>query len=369
MRRFLVLSALVAVTYSRPQEFASEDEVELVPAINTNDGEPLDGEKDPVVVVLRLPGFGGGNNRQDGGDGGFGGFGGGGFPGFSGFPGFGAGAQDNSGFPFSGFLGGSGRPRIPTQAAQNPFDLVDDIFDGILDGLPRGDVYPDVVEDDEVEFVEPVENTPAQRPAGCGLICTMFGLFSGLQDEIDNINDEMHGSGNGFHHNFPGLGGLIPSRPSVQDTELDVNNSTYEVKVLDDGTKVAVNTTTFADKDDNGNTFFVQTTFTQMINNDNLPALPEVEDVAYDYYAEPEEGVTEDAVPTLNDYGTDYFVINEADSETASETANETASETGSETASETDGETASEIDNVLPSEDPSINEINDGIDTGLKQE
>ena len=79
-------------------ELASEDEVELVPAISTNDGEPLD-EKDPVVVVLRLPGFGG-NNRQDS-DGGFGGFGGG-FPGFSGFPGFGAGAQDNSGFPFSG---------------------------------------------------------------------------------------------------------------------------------------------------------------------------------------------------------------------------------------------------------------------------
>ena len=76
-------------------ELASEDEVELVPAINTNDGEPLDGEKDPVVVVLRLPGLGG-NNRGDngGGFGGFGGFGGG-------FPGFGGGAQDN-GFPFSG---------------------------------------------------------------------------------------------------------------------------------------------------------------------------------------------------------------------------------------------------------------------------
>jgi hypothetical protein len=186
----------------------------------------------------------------------------------------------------------------------------------------------------------------------------------------------MHGGGNGgFPHNIPGLGGLIPSRPSVQDTELDVNNSTYEVKVLDDGTKVSVNTTTFADKDDNGNTFFVQTTFTQMINNDNLPALPEVEDVAYDYYAEPEEGVTEDAVTTLKDadYGTDYLVVNEADSETsseaASEAASETASETAGETANETASETASEIDNVLPSEDPSINEINDGIDTGLKQE
>ena len=82
-------------TYPLFLELASEDEVELVPAINTNDGEPLDGEKDPVVVVLRLPGLGG-NNRGDNG-GGFGGFGGG-FPGFSGF---GGGAQDN-GFPFSG---------------------------------------------------------------------------------------------------------------------------------------------------------------------------------------------------------------------------------------------------------------------------
>ena len=76
---------------------------------------------------------------------------------------------------YLGFLGGSGRPRIPPQVAQNPFDFVDDIFDGVLAGLPREDVYTDVVEDDEVEFIEPVENTPAQRPAGCGLVCNLFG--------------------------------------------------------------------------------------------------------------------------------------------------------------------------------------------------
>ena len=118
---------------------------------------------------------------------------------------------------------------------------------------------------------------------------------------------------------------------------------------------MAVNTTTFADKDDNGNTFFVQTTFTQMINdnnnNNNLPALPSVETVADDYYVDA-EGVTEADVTALfndADYGTDYEVVNEAESETASESP--------------------IEDDNVLPIEDPSFNEINDGIDTGLKQE
>ncbi len=93
-----------------------------------------------------------------------------------------------------------------------------------------------------------------------------------------------------------------------------------------------------------------------MINdNNNLPALPSVETVADDYYVDA-EGVTEADVTALfndADYGTDYEVANEAESETVSETASESPSET----------------DNVLPSEDPSFNEINDGIDTGLKQE
>merc|ERR1719154_990650 len=102
----------------------------------------------------------------------------------------------------------------------------------------------------------------------------MFGIFEGLQDEIDVISDEIHGSGafggnGGIFSGFPGIPGL----PGYPEQEYDVNNSTYEEKVLEDGTKVAINKTVFADTDDNGNTFFVQTTFTQNVNT-KLPALP-----------------------------------------------------------------------------------------------
>lgn len=70
---------------------------------------------------------------------------------------------------FLGLLGGNNRPKIP-QIPQDPFNLFDDIFSGVAN-LPRDDV----VEDGEVELIEPVDtNTPQTRP-GCGLLCTMFG--------------------------------------------------------------------------------------------------------------------------------------------------------------------------------------------------
>lgn len=293
------------VVQGRPQDFASEDEVELVAPVSTNNGPDLDGEggNDPVVVVLRLPGLGG-NNRDEG-------FGGG-FPGFSGFSGFhGLGGGD---FPFSGFFGGSSRPRIP-QIPQDPFDLVDDIFAG-FPGLPRDEA---AVQDGEVELIDPVDTTP-QRP-GCGLICTMFGIFNGLQSEIDVLNDEMHGGG--AAGGFPGFPGL-PSLPGLPEQEFDVDNATYEEKVLEDGTKVAVNKTVFADTDENGNTFYVQTTFTQAINNNNkLPALPPT--------TEEEEAV----VLPVEDFNEEVEYEDD---------------------------------DSELPNEDPAFNEIMDGVDEGLKE-
>ena len=69
-------------------DFPSEDEVELIPPVSTNtDYEDGEGGKDPVVVVLRFPGFGGGDDAEpDNGDGGLGSL----FPGLGGgFPGFG----------------------------------------------------------------------------------------------------------------------------------------------------------------------------------------------------------------------------------------------------------------------------------------
>jgi len=339
MRLFLLSSLLLAVVSGRPQELASEDEVELFDPV-ANDEVATDGEKDPVVLVLRLPGFGGGD-RDDGQ--------GAGFPGFSGFPGLGGGD-----FPFPGLLGGNNRPKIP-QIPQDPFNLFDDIFSGVAN-LPRDDV----VEDGEVELIEPVDtNTPQTRP-GCGLLCTMFGIFHGLQDEIDVLSDEIHGGGNGgilggnggngnngdnggIFGGFPGIPGL----PGYPEPEYDVNNSTYEEKVLEDGTKVGINKTVFADTDDNGNTFFVQTTFTQNINT-KLPALPPTQ-----------EADQEPVLPVEEfDEEVDNVDYEEADRNEYDAVYN----------ADEADYEALDEDSNDLPNEDPTINEIDDGIDQGLKE-
>jgi len=378
MRLFLLLCLLVAVVSGRPQDLASADEVELITPVVNNDGVVEDGEKDPVVIVLRLPGFGGGD--RDGAEAGF--------PGFSGFPGLGGGE-----FHFPGLLGGGGgnsRPRIP-QIPKDPFNLFDDIFSGVVN-LPRDDV----VADGEVELIDPVDTTP-QRP-GCGLLCTMFGIFQGLQDEIEVINDEIHGGGNdgNFGGNFGGNGGIfggdsgnfggdggmfggdggifggnggifsgfpgIPGLPGYPEQEYDVNNSTYEEKVLEDGSKVGINKTVFADSDENGNTFFVQTTFTQNINN-RLPALPAVQEAANQEPVFPvKEVADQDPVFPLEDFDEE---IDNIDYEAAD--ADYDAADTDYEAADDADYEAVNNV-NELPNEDPKINEIGDAIDEGLKE-
>jgi len=310
MRYLLVLCSVVVTVFGRPQEFVSEDEVELVPAVNTNEGPDLDDDRDPVVVVVRIPGLGSDSDGEAS------------FPGFGGFPGF-------SNNPFGGFGGlfGNNRPRLPElpkipQVHGDPFDVFDDIFSGVVD-LPRDEA---AVGDGDVELIEPVDTNPGIRP-GCGLLCTMFGIFHGLQEEIDVINKDIHPQDSGDSSPVPG----VPAP--------DVNNTSYEEKVLDDGTKVGINKSVFSNTDENGNSFFIQTTFTQ-----HLPALPPVEDDTVEYETDLPE---DEEVQEADDYPSAEFPTKDVKPvETPEEITTERA---------------------VLPDEDPSLNEI-DGVDDGLKE-
>jgi len=171
-----------------------------------------------------------------------------------------------------------------------------------------------------------VDTNPGIRP-GCGLLCTMFGIFHGLQEEIDVINKDIHPQDSG--DSSP-----VPAVPAP-----DVNNTSYEEKVLDDGTKVGINKSVFSNTDENGNSFFIQTTFTQ-----HLPALPPVEDDTVEYETDlPEDEEVEEA----DDYPSAEFPTKDVKPvETPEEITTESA---------------------VLPDEDPSLNEI-DGVDDGLKE-
>eukprot|EP00088_Acartia_fossae_P004775 TRINITY_DN1206_c0_g1_i10.p1 TRINITY_DN1206_c0_g1~~TRINITY_DN1206_c0_g1_i10.p1 ORF type:complete len:339 (+),score=156.44 TRINITY_DN1206_c0_g1_i10:70-1086(+) len=338
MKLILALASVLVIgrVSGRPQDFPSEDEVELIPPVSTNtDYDDGEGGKDPVVLVVRLPGFGGGDDDADnvGGGGGLGSL----FPGGlgGGFPGFG-----NRDSPFGGFPFLDQSPRVP-QIPQDPFGLFDDIFSG---GNPRDDP----VEEGDVEFVEPVDTTP-QRPAGCGLLCTMFGIFRGLQDEIDVINREIH-NGGGSDGGANNGGGLFPSLGGGEgfNPDFDVNNSTYEEKVLEDGTTVGINKTVYADKDEYGNTFYVQTTFTQTINNGEAAAEG--------------QGEVLPALPPAAE--ADAEVEAEAEAEEEMEIDNEEPEE---EENDEDDKTAVIPAEDILPTEDPQFNEI-DGVDEGLME-
>merc|ERR1712002_1433063 len=62
----------------------------------------------------------------------------------------------------------------------------------------------------------------------------------GVQDHINNVRDR---------ENEVDLDGAL-------DEVLDVNNSTFTTKVLEDGSVVHINKTTISDVDEDGNSFF-----------------------------------------------------------------------------------------------------------------
>jgi len=276
--KLFVLAYLFALAQARPQDFPSADEVELIPPVR--DDSAIDGDSveggRPVVVIVR-----------------------GGLPSLPRLPGIGGFFNSVPGFSDFPFQADS-VPRIPS------------IFG--LDGVPGGAV-------DDSDAGEPV----------CGPLCQMFKVIQGLQGEIDEIHNQMGGNGPNFFN-----GG----NQSFFDGDFDINNSTYEEKELEDGTKIKINRTVLADTDDNGNQFFFHSSVLHNFGGDG----PDSADV--------------DLVP----------VVEESPEEEA-------------DPASEADSDDEAETIEAIPDSDPAFNEINDdiqsdefppsdefGVDSGLQQ-
>merc|ERR1712240_425835 len=123
-------------------------------------------------------------------------------------------------------------------------------------------------------------------------------IFGGLDGESDDIHTQMNGNHpNFFNHSF-------------FDGNFDVNNSTYEEKELEDGTKVKINRTVLADTDGDGNQFFFHSSVVHNFGEDGL----EVEQVPV-IDEDPAEDV-EDVIPALPDSDP---AINEINDEVESE--------------------------------------------------
>jgi len=207
MKTLLALLATCAVTLGAPapQDLPDPSEVELVPVVQ-NDPVDYDGEE-PVVIVVRPSSF-----LPDI-QGGFGGF-----EGFGGFPGFGE------------------LPRLPAS------------FGG----------FGDVAEVPTISLSEIFGPTNEQPllPAnnGCGLICKVFKTLEGqlgvMQGEIDGLKTELHNK-------------------EVAEGTYDNHTSTYDEKVLPDGSILRTNKTTIHDTDENGNGFFFQSSIHHVIQEND----------------------------------------------------------------------------------------------------
>jgi len=306
--KLFVLASLLFTVQARPQEVMSEDEVELIPGGRSPSETEIDR---PVVFVLRgLPRFPGVGSFFDG------------VPNIPGIN-FGAGSKGGSGKEDDGLDGSI----FHQQGTVGDFGL-DDLLRGVFGGAPAQSGESG----EESGAASNGDNVPSRR---CGLVCLMLGGFRGLQDEIDTIQSEIHPQDSDRPSFF---GGPIPS---FFDGDFDVNNSTYEEKELEDGTKVRINRTTLADKDEDGNKFFFHSSILHNFGD--------------------------------GPFGLGGLLPTEQDAET---TANNNPTEDDATTNDEEQNETPT-VQDLVPDSDPAFNEIDDeqrpseefvsgGVDKGL---
>jgi len=169
----------------------------------------------------------------------------GGLPGLPRLPGIGSFFDNVPGFSDFPFLNNA--PRIPPVFGEGGLDGLGGVFGGQVDSA----------DDDE------------DQPQ-CGLLCFMLRALEGIQGEIDDINIQING---GVPAIFNG------GNNSFFDGDFDVNNSTYEEKVLEDGTKVKINRTVLADTDGNGNQFLFHSSVIHNFGDDLADDGEAVEDV------------------------------------------------------------------------------------------
>lgn len=170
----------------------------------------------------------------------------GGFGGFGGFPGFGE------------------LPRLPASfggfgdVAEVPTISLSDIF-GSTNEQPL---------------------LPARN--GCGLICKVFKTLEGqlgvMQGEIDGLKTELHNK-------------------EVVEGTYDNHTTTFDEKVLPDGSILRTNKTTIHDTDENGNGFFFQSSVHHVLQENDEETKEEEDNVeVVTEKVESEEVVTEEAV-------------------------------------------------------------------------
>merc|ERR1719228_2692010 len=142
----------------------------------------------------------------------------GGFGGFGGFPGFG------------------NLPRLPAS-----FGDFGDV--GEVPTISLSDIFGPANE----QPLLPADN-------GCGLICKVFKTLEGqlgvMQGEIDGLKTELHNK-------------------EVLEGTYDNHTTTYDEKVLPDGSILRTNKTTIHDTDENGNGFFFQSSIHHVIQEND----------------------------------------------------------------------------------------------------
>merc|ERR1712168_686640 len=134
---------------------------------------------------------------------------------------------------FGGFSGFGDLPRLPASfggAGDVPTISLSDIF-GPANEQP----------------LLPADN-------GCGLICKVFKTLEGqlgvMQGEIDGLKTELHNK-------------------EVVEGTYDNHTTTYDEKVLPDGSILRTNKTTIHDTDENGNGFFFQSSIHHVIQEND----------------------------------------------------------------------------------------------------
>jgi len=225
---------------ARPQviDYPDPDEVEFVqPTVVNAGGEPttvFEEEDRPVFVVVRRPSFGGL------------------FPGFR-----------------NSFFNNDDLPRLPQlpsifeQTFGGGFDNDRNDDGDLFPGFGLSDFFGPVDRDNNDDVDEDNDDDDDDDDdRNCGPLCSLFGLVKGLQGTLHNVHQSVYGNGT----------------KSVWDDEYDLNNSTYEEKVLEDGTIVRINRTVLADKDGFGNSIYIKTFITENIDGSEDGEIIEVGD-------------------------------------------------------------------------------------------
>merc|ERR1712123_444620 len=110
---------------------------------------------------------------------------------------------------------------------------------------------------------------------GCGLICKVFKTLEGqlgvMQGQIDGLKTELHNK-------------------EVADGTYDNHTTTFDEKVLADGSILRTNKTTIHDSDENGNGFFFQSSIHHVLQENDKETQKEG-DIAEEAVTEKEENV------------------------------------------------------------------------------